>query len=69
MEKIIGKDFKSEIDMYGYPINPDAEYVIDHINSSGLDEYVTVEAWENSHRSASVDKIAPEFAMFFNGLK
>lgn len=53
---IKGKDIKAGTDVYGYDIAPDTEYVVDHINSSGLPEYVTVEAWDNSHAPKTIGK-------------
>lgn len=51
MDKIKGEDIVAETDMYGYPIDPNGEYVVDHINGLNQPEYVTVEAWDNSHRA------------------
>jgi hypothetical protein len=41
-----------ETDAYGYPIAADSIYVPDHYSDlRGRNEYVTKEAWDNSHRN------------------
>lgn len=65
MDKIMGKDIAAKMDMYGYDIDPAKEYVVDHINGFGRPEYVTVEAWDNSHHTPEAGEVAPEFAMYF----
>lgn len=44
-----GSEIAAETDMYGYEIDADTDYVVDHINGAGKPEYVTVDAWKNSH--------------------
>lgn len=37
-------------DIYGYDIDPNKNYVIDHYSGiDGRPEYVTAEGWKNSH--------------------
>ena len=64
MQTIKGTVITADTDMYGYPINPDADYVVDHINCNGKPEYVTVQAWNNSHHNDSVS-VAGDFAYLF----
>ena len=64
-EAIEGRMITADTDMYGYPIDKSALYVVDHIASNGKPEYVTVEAWDNSHNVNATLDDAGDFAYLF----
>ena len=64
-EAIEGRMITADTDMYGYPIDKTAMYVVDHVASNGKPEYVTVEAWSNSHNADTGSVDAGDFAYLF----
>jgi hypothetical protein len=53
MNQYKGSEIAATTDAYGYPIDVNGSYIVDHFNSRGEPEYVTVEAWENSHHAGA----------------